>query len=240
MINRRKFLQSVSACISFFFLRNSEVNASLITRYELIASKSSHKFAYNLPASNLWLYNNVCPGPILTARKGEILEVLFTNNLEQPSTIHWHGIRNINGMDGVPELTQPAIEPGDSFTYRFPVNDSGTFWYHAHFKAWEQVARGLYGALIVTEQEDELNEQDILIIADDWKFTDDYQIDVDSFGNLHDWSHGGRFGTGLTINGESEIIKIPVPTNGQLRLRFINTANARILNFKFWKNTHFM
>ena len=118
--------------------------------------------------------------------KGEILEVLFTNNLEQPSTIHWHGIRNINGMDGVPELTQPAIEPGDSFTYRFPVNDSGTFWYHAHFKAWEQVARGLYGALIVTEQEDELNEQDILIIADDWKFTDDYQIDVDSFGNLHD------------------------------------------------------
>lgn len=232
MINRRKFLQSVSACISFFVLRNSEVNASLITRYELIASKSSHKFAYNLPASNLWLYNNVCPGPILTARKGEILEVLFTNNLEQPSTIHWHGIRNINGMDGVPELTQPAIEPGDSFTYRFPVNDSGTFWYHAHFKAWEQVARGLYGALIVTEQEDELNEQDILIIADDWKFTDDYQIDVDSFGNLHDWSHGGRFGTGLTINGESEIIKIPVPTNGQLRLRFINTANARILQFQ--------
>ena len=82
MINRRKFLQSVSACISFFVLRNSEVNASLITRYELIASKSLHKFAYNLPASNLWLYNNVFPGPLLTAQKGEILEVLFKNNLE--------------------------------------------------------------------------------------------------------------------------------------------------------------
>ena len=52
-------------------------------------------------------------------------------------------------MDGVPELTQPAIEPGDSFTYRFPVNDSGTFWYHAHFETWKQISKGLYGPLVV-------------------------------------------------------------------------------------------
>ena len=237
-ITRREFIQSGTVGIGFFFLQNNVVDASFPTKYELIASKSSHKFADNLPRSSLWLYNKACPGPLITARKGEILEVKLTNRLEQPTTIHWHGIRNLNKMDGVSTLTQPAIEPGESYTYRFPVKDSGTFWYHAHHKAWEQVARGLYGPLIVTEYNDELNDHDILIVADDWKISDDYQIDEDSFGNLHDWSHGGRLGTGLTINGDSES-KIPIPTNGQLRLRFINTANARILQFQLFDKKPF-
>ena len=154
-ITRREFIQSGTVGIGFFYLQNNVVDASFPTKYELIASKSSHKFADNLPRSSLWLYNKACPGPLITARKGEILEVKFTNRLEQPTTVHWHGIRNLNKIDGVSTLTQPAIEPGESYTYRFPVKDSGTFWYHAHHKAWEQVARGLYGPLIVTEYNDE-------------------------------------------------------------------------------------
>ena len=71
-------------------------------------------------------------------------------------------------MDGVPDLTQAAVEPGERYRYRFPLNDAGTFWYHAHNRAWEQVARGLYGPLIVWDLTETPGEHDVLVIADDW------------------------------------------------------------------------
>ena len=78
------------------------------------------------------LYNGQT-GPVLSAHKGDVFpEVEFVNQLDQPTTIHWHGIRNLNEMDGVPDLTQAAVEPGERFTYRFPLKDAGSFWYHAH------------------------------------------------------------------------------------------------------------
>ena len=82
----------------------------------------------------------------------------FLNLLDEPTTIHWHGIRNLNDMDGVPGLTQPAVEPGKSHRYRFPLKDSGLFWYHAHSQAWTQVAKGLYGPLLVRDVNDETHQ----------------------------------------------------------------------------------
>ena len=83
-------------------------------------------------------------------------------------------------MDSVPVLSQPLVEPGESFVYRFPVKDAGTFWYHAHNKAWEQVTRGLYGPFIVSDH-DQLNEKnDILVLADDWLLNENLQMDVSS------------------------------------------------------------
>ena len=70
-------------------------------------------------------------------------------------------------MDGVANVTQPVVEVGDQFTYRFPVRDEGTFWYHAHNRSFEQVARGLYGPLIFTDDEPQNNRRDILLLADD-------------------------------------------------------------------------
>ncbi|MFL2801177.1 MAG: multicopper oxidase domain-containing protein, partial [Paracoccaceae bacterium] len=145
---------------------------------QLTAKIGSASFAQDRNQTNLWLYNNTTPGPLLKAKKGEVLEVEFINKLDQPTTIHWHGIRNINEMDGVPDLTQAAVEPDDKFTYRFPVNDAGTFWYHAHNKSWEQVARGLYGALIVLDEHETFeDDRDHLIVADDWLLDDNSQID---------------------------------------------------------------
>ena len=69
--------------------------------------------------TDLWLYHNTSPGPGITALSGETLEVELTNRLEVPTAMHWHGIRHLNEMVGVPDLTQAAIEPGESFTYRF-------------------------------------------------------------------------------------------------------------------------
>ena len=91
-----------------------------VRRYSLAAGFSSSSFSDDGVMTELWLYNQQTPGPLLAAKRGEVLEVEFHNNLQEPTTIHWHGIRNLNEMDGVPGLTQQAIEPGDSFTYRFP------------------------------------------------------------------------------------------------------------------------
>ena len=134
-------------------------------------------------------------------------------------------------MDGVPDLTQSALEPGENFTYRFPVNDAGTFWYHAHNRSWEQVARGLYGALIVLDDDETFeDDRDHLIVADDWLLDGSEQIDSASMGSLGHWSHGGRLGNALTINGSFRP-SIKIAALGQIRLRLLNAANARILSF---------
>src|SRR5256885_11963791 len=120
---------------------------------------------------DVWAYNGQVPGPVFRVKLGETLRVHFVNRLPQPTTIHWHGIRLPNGMDGVPGVTQPPIEPGASFTYEFTPKDAGTFWFHPHIRSSEQVERGLFGALIVEDREpppfsrDELWGLDDLLLA---------------------------------------------------------------------------
>jgi len=205
--------------------------AAGVRRYAITAAPAAqHLGPPDRPATSLWLYGGTSPGPLIEAWRGEELEVVFLNNLDVPTTMHWHGIRNLNAMDGVPDLTQAAIEPGARFTYRFPLKDAGSFWYHAHNKGWEQLARGLYGALIVREPDEASGLQDITLVADDWRLDEDYQLHEDSFGSLMDWSHQGRLGNWLTVNGATDP-EIPV-ASGPVRLRLINAANARTLAFR--------
>ena len=231
MVNRRTFLSQAALSLSLLALPKLVQASTTTRRYQLTANKSNASFDDNGNETNLWLYNNRTPGPLLKARRGEVIEVEFINGLDHPTTIHWHGVRNLNEMDGVPDLTQAAVEPGETFTYRFPVNDAGTFWYHAHHKSWEQVARGLYGALIVLDDDEMFeNERDHLIVADDWLLDEKFQIDTPSLGSLGHWSHGGRLGNALTING-SFSPNIEMASQGQVRLRLLNAANARVLSF---------
>ena len=92
----------------------------------------------------IWGYNGMAPGPVLRVRQGNELRVQLQNGIHQPTTLHWHGIRIANAMDGVPGLTQEAVEPGKTFDYRFTCPDAGMFWYHPHSFSSEQVARGLH------------------------------------------------------------------------------------------------
>ncbi len=227
-MRRRDFLKTSAAALAVTPL---PALGDAVRRYRIEAGTASVRLGEGgAPKTDLWLYNSTSPGPSITALRGEMLEVEFTNGLEVPTTMHWHGIRNLNEMDGVPDLTQAAIEPGESFIYRFPVKDAGTFWYHAHSKGWEQLARGLYGPLVVAETELPDPARDVTLVADDWRLTEDYQLHEASFGSLMDWSHQGRVGNWLTVNGETDPVISVAP--GTVRLRVINAANARVLAFR--------
>ena len=91
------------------------------------------------PYTAVWAYDGTVPGPEIRIRQGERVRVVITNKLGEDTTVHWHGIRLPNVMDGVPGLTQKPIRPGESFTYDFTPPDAGTFWYHPHADTLQQL-----------------------------------------------------------------------------------------------------
>jgi FtsP/CotA-like multicopper oxidase with cupredoxin domain len=164
-------------------------------------------------------------------RQGERLRITIENRLAEETTVHWHGLRVPNAMDGVPHLTQGPIAPGEAFVYEFEVPDAGTYWYHPHQRSFEQVGRGLYGPLIVEEREPIRVDRDVTWVLDDWRLLQDAQIS-DDFGNFMDSSHNGRVGNTVTVNGRI-LESFPVGAGERLRLRLINAANARIFGLEF-------
>jgi len=98
------------------------------------------------PDTAVWTYDGTVPGPELRVRQGDPLRLVVSNKLGEDTTVHWHGVRLPNAMDGVPNLTQKQIRPGESFTYDFTPPDAGTFWYHPHADTLQQLGRGLAGA----------------------------------------------------------------------------------------------
>ncbi len=179
----------------------------------------------------VWSYDGRVPGTTLRLRRGESIDFDFHNALPVASTIHWHGLRLPNAMDGVPHLTQDPVAPGARFHYRFEALDSGTFWYHPHLGTPEQVDRGLYGALIVEDDAPPSVDREWLWVLDDWRLDADGRI-VDDFYDYMDVSHAGRLGRTLTINGQPPTAH-PARSGERLRLRLVNAANARIFALRF-------
>lgn len=179
------------------------------------------------PATAIWGYEGTVPGPEIRLPQGARLTRRFLNELPQASSIHWHGIRIANAMDGVAGLTQDAVEPEAEFLYDFALPDAGTYWYHPHNRTFEQMARGLYGALIVEEPSGAPEaDADLVLLIDDWRFNEDASI-AEGFGNMHDFAHAGRIGNWITVNGTGDWTR-NVGENERLRLRLVNTANARV------------
>ena len=114
-----------------------------------------------------WAYDGVVPGPELRAVVGDTLEVVVRNDLPEDTTIHWHGLALRNDMDGVHDLTQGPILPGDTFTYRFTAPHAGTYWFHPHMGL--QLDRALYAPLVIDER-DEPGAYDVdqVVVLDDW------------------------------------------------------------------------
>ncbi len=102
--------------------------------------------------NKVFAFNGQVPGPLIHVKQGDDVTVHVTNNTTLPHTMHWHGVNQIGSWhnDGVPGVTQDAIQPGDTFTYKFTVDRPGSLWYHCHVNVWEHVAtRGMWGPLII-------------------------------------------------------------------------------------------
>ncbi len=183
------------------------------------------------PKTAVWAYNDAVPGPEVRIRQGDRVRIAVENRLAEDTTVHFHGIRLPNAMDGVPHLTQSPIAPGQTFVYEFDVPDAGTYWYHPHINSAVQVGRGLSGPFIVEERTPIRVDREIVWVLSDWRLLPDAQIS-DDFRNMHDMSHNGRVGNTVTLNG-----KVPdtfaVRKGERIRLRLVNAANARIFKLKF-------
>ena len=178
-----------------------------------------------------WTYNGTVPGPMLKAKLGDRLIVHFKNSLPEATTIHWHGLRVPNDMDGAPGVTQAAIESGASFHYEFTLTDAGTYWYHPHIDSSAQVGRGLYGAILVEDPADPSTFGDdlVMILSD---------IGLDKQGELLPADNGGAFGdlfgregSVLLVNGKVRPT-LKVRNGKQQRWRIINATRARYYNLR--------
>ena len=220
-LTRRNLLKAGAA--SLFLPR-----AAMAAPAELRAARASAQIVPDdYPATEVWAYDGQLPGPLLRGRQGSRFARRFVNALDEPSSVHWHGIRIDNAMDGVSGLTQEPVPPGGHFDYAFDLPDAGTYWYHAHTNSMEQVARGLAGPLIVDEAEAPDVDRDEVWVLDDWLLDPEtFQIDQ-GFDRMMDLSHGGRTGNLVGTNGRYGY-GIEAARNERLRLRLINAANARI------------
>jgi FtsP/CotA-like multicopper oxidase with cupredoxin domain len=174
--------------------------------------------------TDVWAYNGQVPGPLIHARVGDTVRVVLTNNLEQSTTIHWHGLRIDDAMDGVPAVQDP-VEPGDTFTYEFVVPDAGSYWYHPHVRTHEQVEMGLQGALIVHEAEPVDIPERYFVVDDVWMDGED----IADFRMTHPEQMHGRHGNMLLANGQTELLEDTVAPAAPERWRIVNTANARTM-----------
>lgn len=173
-----------------------------------------------------WTYGGGIPGPLIKTHVGDRLIVHFRNELDTPTTVHWHGVRVPIEMDGVPGVSQPEVKKGESFTYDFVVRDAGLYWYHPHVLSAAQVGFGLYGALLVEDPADGVGVADQLTIV----LSD---IGFDSKGVLEPADSGGsagmvfgREGDYVLANGRHHPVLRARPGAPQ-RWRIVNAAKSR-------------
>ncbi len=178
-----------------------------------------------------WTYGGTVPGPLIRARVGDRVVVNFTNHLPEATSIHWHGMRVPNEMDGVPGVTQDPIAPGETFRYDFVVNDAGTFWYHPHINSSAQVGWGMYGAVVVEDPDDSpAFGEDIVLVLTDMSLTDLGEfLPQDNGGEFSDLF--GREGSVLLVNGRV-MPKLKARVGKPQRWRIINAARARYYNIR--------
>lgn len=175
-------------------------------------------------------FNGDFPAPIIRARQGQRIRIRFINRLDEATTIHWHGIRLENAMDGVPFLTQPPVQPGESFLYDFSCPDAGTFWYHPHVNSLTQLGKGLTGAFIVEEAQPVLFDHEAVVQLRDWRL--DKEGVFLPLSNPRQAARAGTLGTVKTVNGRIKPV-LEIPAGGTVRARFLNLDNTRVYHLSF-------
>jgi FtsP/CotA-like multicopper oxidase with cupredoxin domain len=184
----------------------------------LIAEPVEHEFAPGLQA-HCWGYNGATPGPTIEAIAGDRLRIYATNRLPAPTTVHWHGLRIPNGMDGVNGVTQAPIPIGETFMYEFVVHDPGTFMYHPHLDEMTQQAMGMMGMFIVhpRQRSNPPVDRDYVIMLNEWRIIPGTSRPVTT--EMLDFNI-------LTMNSKAYPATAPLPAKlgERVRIRFGNLS----------------
>ena len=137
--------------------------------FDLTTKVVKWKILDNVTATAM-TYNGTVPGPLIRVTEGDTVRVVLKNELNEPTTIHWHGIDVPNAMDGVPDLTQAAVKPGETFTYEFVAKPAGTFMYHSHVNSDVQVLAGLYAPFIIDPKTPTTKvDVDVPLMLSEWR-----------------------------------------------------------------------
>ena len=185
-LSRRRFVRGLSGALATAALSSGGGIATALTGSSPDGSIPLARTEFDLEVSSIEVnftgarrmavaLNGQVPGPLLVWPEGEIITVRVKNRLTVPTSIHWHGVIVPSDMDGVPGVSFAGIPPGETFIYRFRVNQAGTYWYHSHSRFQEQV--GLYGPIVIVPRRGQHSaDRDHVVLLSDWSDTDPEHI----------------------------------------------------------------
>ncbi|WP_144760884.1 multicopper oxidase family protein [Methylobacterium dankookense] len=180
-----------------------------------------------------WCFDGKAAPPVLRIKLGEELRVRVENRTDKPLSLHWHGVRNRNAMDGVGGVTQAPIAPGADFTYAFTPPDAGTFLVRPLVVGGssEPSGRGLAGMLIVEEKAPPAVDADVALLVQDWRLEADASLMP--FGQTLFAASNGRLGNLVTVNGRPVPDGFEARPGSRIRVRLANACNARGTRIRF-------
>ncbi|MFC7130480.1 multicopper oxidase family protein [Haloferax chudinovii] len=216
----------------------STVTAEPDTSVSLTAASGTIRPAPDTSTTN-WMYEGQFPGPELRVQEGDVLRVELTNDLQEETTVHWHGVPVPNPIDGVPNVTQEPIASGDAFTYTFRAEPAGTYFYHSHVGL--QLDRGLLGPLIVEEPDPHVEyDREYVVVVDDYLPGEPRLPSDGGMGGGGMGGGGGMMGDvrppyeGLLINGRlpEDPQTFDVTEGERIRFRFVNASSATVFGVR--------
>lgn len=217
----KQFTWPCAALLALLMLGMATQSAAELRKFEMTIEEVELEVAPGLTVK-AWAYNGQVPGPLFHVTEGDDVEVTVHNFTTLNHTVHWHGMFQTGSWksDGVPDVTQKAIEPGESFTYKFVADKVGTLWYHCHVNVAEHVGlRGMWGPFIVEPKKPSKLEKrvtkDAILMFSGWN-----SEVADTYG---EGGHPGEVINYFSINGKS------FPTNQPLRVKEGDVLRLRLI-----------
>jgi len=224
-MKRRDFLKySLATSTALILKQNIPSNVAKAATLQIEPQVSGLALHSSLSETSVWSFA-AKGSPELRFKQGDKASIRVLNSLKEGVSVHWHGLRVPNAMDGVANLTQDPIKSGDLFDYEFDLLDAGTYWYHTHSNSQEQLGRGLAGAFIIEETNPPDVDYDVALLMQDWRLNQQGQIEND-FNSMRDLAHDGRLGNAVSVNSQIQP-SFEFFESSRVRLRFINASTAR-------------
>ena len=227
-MNRREFLMGSTCVLSGVAGGGFAAKAAMMADQTIIAKATTHEIVpgFMTKAMNTYNLGSEAELPsVLRMKRDVTMAVDVTNQLDSATTVHWHGLRIANSEDGVPFISQGAIEAGKTHRYNLKSPDAGTYWFHPHCNTLEQMARGLSGIIIVEEDEDAGFDLDLPVLMRDFRM--DGKGEFIEFAKAKNSAYGGTLGTISTANWQIEP-EIEAPAGGLVRVRIVVADVTRI------------